>query len=200
MPRDIYAKEGTRYRTLNRFVLLKINSEEALLQPVPSDFPYSQGAEYNLELGGIARDYRQGAIATSKNIVLQEIFSAFAPGLLRVASFPVAFTKLQINVHHIRYAAFAGSPSRNSPPGYHKDGERFISVHLLDRRHLCGGINRIANNSRKQVAEFTLRQPGESFLIDDEKVWHSVDEMTVAEGEELGTRDILLIDYVPIPT
>ena len=200
LPSDLYAKEANRRRTLNRFVLEVISPAEALLQPSSSDSLYCQSENYNPELGGIARHYEQGAVACLNNIVLQEIFSAFALSLCRIASFSTAIRKFCINVHHIRYSASAGSPARNSPPGYHKDGERFISVHLLDRRNLLGGMNRIADNKRKEIAEFTLQEPGECFLIDDEKVWHSVDEMTIAPGATLGTRDILLIDYLPTAT
>jgi len=199
LPKDVYAEGANRYRTLNRFFLEVLSPERALLQEDGSGAAYEQTKIYNPELGGIARDYPRSVVVCETNLVLREIVSAFAAVFCRItrATFPQRF---DLNVHHVRYLAIPGAPSRNSPSGYHKDGERFISVHLLGRTDMVGGANKITGNDRRLLADFTLQRRGECFLIDDDRVWHSIEEMSAALGAAAGTRDILLIDYVPAST
>jgi hypothetical protein len=196
LPRDAYANEANRYRTFNRLLLKVFSPDTAELQDECSGTPYIQTKNYNPELGGVARRYPPSAVISEKNLVLQEILSTFATSLCRVA-YGAYLGTFRVNVHHVRYLATQASPSRNSPSGLHKDGERFISVHLLTRKDMSGGANKIAGNDHEMLAEFTLERPGQCFLIDDEKVWHSIEEMYVGPGATVGTRNILLIDYLP---
>lgn len=188
---DTYAPDAGRCRSLNRF---RWNNTSARLEEAGNNAPYCQSSTYNPELGDMQRRYPVSAVLSASNSVLVEIADVFAPALCRIASSPA----LLINVHHVRYWCRPGRPARNSPSGLHKDGERFISVHLISRRDLKGGMNRIADNERRCIAEFTLEHPGDCFLIDDTQVFHGVDEMQVSRGAPQGTRDILLVDYIPV--
>jgi hypothetical protein len=195
LPHDSYAEAASRYRTFNRFELQILTAERARLRENLASAGYAQSKQYNPELGGVVRRYERNPVVGETNSVLEEIVSTFAPVLHRVAGLDFS-SRFVINVHQVRYLARAGMPSRNSPSGFHKDGERFISVHLLARHNIAGDITRIASNDKALLEEFTL-VPGECFLIDDEKVWHSIGEMSAAPRTLMGTRDILLIDYLP---
>jgi hypothetical protein len=192
LPPDIYAPGSGRSRTFNRFKA-RTGHDGVLVTPVTLDAPYSQDAAYNPEFGGLARHYPPSGVIGARHAVIEEIAGRLVPSLCALSG----VRHMTMNVHHIRYAATPGAPARNSPPGWHKDGERFISVHLIARRDIDGGSNRVADNDRRQLLEFVLNEPGDCFLIDDTRVWHAVDEIRAAPGAALGTRDILLIDYLP---
>lgn len=178
LPVDQYAKDAGRFRTLNRFMLELVDPLTAKFDEIRSTSPYRQAAIYNPELGDMSRKYQRGSHLDDNNLVLREVMASVAPSLFKLT----AATSLPVNVHHVRYRAMPDRPARNSPAGFHKDGERFISVHLIDRSDILGGANHIADNDKKLLASFTLQKPGDSFLIDDNAVWHSVDDMSVAPG------------------
>lgn len=189
---DVYAPDAGRCRSLNRFRWNDTSLGPRLVD-AGNAAPYRQSSVYNPELGDVHRKYPTSAALNASSTVLVEIAGTIAPALCRIASSPL----LLINVHHVRYCCRPARPARNSPAGLHKDGERFISVHLIARRDVIGGMNRIADNERRCIAEFTLERPGDCFLIDDDRVWHGVDMMEVSAGASQGIRDILLIDYIP---
>jgi hypothetical protein len=194
LPRDVYAPGSGRSRTFNRLEARAGGDGGVVVSLLASDTPYSQDAAYNPELGGLARHYPPSAVLGAGHAAIEEIAGRFAPALCALSG----VSRLTINVHHIRYEATPGSPAWNSPSGWHKDGERFISVHLIARRGIEGGANRVAGNDRRELAEFLLAEPGDCFLIDDTRVWHAVDEIRAAPGATRATRDILLIDYLPV--
>jgi hypothetical protein len=193
LPRDEYALDAGRYRSFDRYILTCRADNMARLEATPTATPYRQSLAYNPELGDIARRYPRSRVLRPENTALLEIMRCTVP-VLRCLAGAVSF---MINVHHIRYLVLPDRPARNSPAGYHRDGERFISVHLLDRQHVVGGANRIADQAENMLSEFTLTEPGDCFIIDDDLVLHAVDEMTVEPSAASGTRDILLIDYMP---
>jgi hypothetical protein len=196
LPRDTYAEDASRYRTLNRFRIVVLDRNQASLWEDTSEPAYEQTKHHNPELGGIPRHYERSSLICETNPVIKEILGTFIGALCEVVDNGKQ-TIFDVNVHHIRYLAQPGKPSRNSPAGFHKDGERFISVHLLDRSNVEGGANRIADNQLRVLSEFTMQRAGECFLIDDEMVWHSVDAISTTNRSEAGTRDILVIDYLP---
>lgn len=193
LSRDAYVEDVDRYRSLDRYTLHRLDSARARLELVSTLAPYVQSPIYNPEFGAVARHYEGSAVLSIRDSVLAEIFCTITPALFALFETSV----IQIQVHHVRYAASVNRPARNSPPGYHKDGEPFISVHLLARRCVRGGANSLTDNEGRELTRFTLRAPGDCYLIDDGAVWHIVEEMTVSPGAVVGTRDILLMDYLP---
>jgi hypothetical protein len=193
LPRDEYALEAGRYRTFNVYALEYRPDGTASLEEMRTDISYRQDAEHNPELGNISRAYPPSRVLEPDNAALIEILSRS----IRVFSALCGSRTFRIHAHHIRYLALPDRPARNSPPGYHRDGERFISVHLLARDGVTGGANRIADDRETLICDFTLAEPGDCFVIDDDRVLHAVDEISVQPGKLSGTRDILLVDYVP---
>jgi hypothetical protein len=193
LPQDEYAVEAGRYRTFNVYTLDYLANGTATLEGMQAGIAYRQDADYNPELGNISRAYPPSRVLQPNNAVLIEILSRTVP----VLSARCGSTTFRIHAHHIRYLALPDRPARNSPTGYHRDGERFISVHLLARDGVLGGANRIADDREMLISDFTLAEPGDCFLVDDDRVLHAVDEIFVQPNMLSGTRDILLVDYVP---
>jgi hypothetical protein len=105
--------------------------------------------------------------------------------------------KYLVNMHVIRFAATPGRLCDTSPPGLHKDGEKYISTHLLGRCGVQGGEVIITDNDKREIDRFTMRESGECYVFDDDRIWHMLTPVAVMEGNEFGYRDTLAFDFLP---
>jgi hypothetical protein len=100
------------------------------------------------------------------------------------------------NVHLMRMEAKENYPCDTSPKGLHKDGENFICVYLLNKSNVKGGINCITDNNKNILDQFSLDKIGESYIIKDEMVWHSLSPVECKDESSIAIRDTLLIDFI----
>jgi len=100
------------------------------------------------------------------------------------------------NVHMMRMEAQANLPCHTSPKGLHKDGEDYICLYLMNKSNVKGGINTITDNDKNILDQFSLNNPGESYIIKDEKVWHSLSAVECNDESSIAIRDTLLIDFI----
>jgi len=192
LPRDSYYATGDRFRTFNRYAAT-IVADGVEVVTVPSDEPYEQLEKYNTTLGGVKRQYQ----AQPEPI-------ANLPGIARIIAHHLAGLpwsrvggRYDVNMHIKRFLASPGRPCDTSPPGFHKDGEKYLATHLLARCGARGGEVVITDNSRQELDRFTMKEMGECYLFDDEKVWHMLTPVEAAEGNDMAFRDILLFDILP---
>src|ERR1700739_2296083 len=106
-------------------------------------------------------------------------------------------TRYLVNVHLIRFAATPGRPWDTSPPGLHKDGEKYIATHLLGCCGTSGGEVIITDNDKQAMDRFTMRECGECYVFDDDRIWHMLTPIAVREGNEYAYRDTLAFDMLP---
>src|SRR5438876_7577344 len=90
-------------------------------------------------------------------------------------------TKYLINDHLIRFTATPGRPCDTSPPGLHKDGEKYIATHLVGRCGAQGGEVIITDNGKQEMDRFTMRESGECYVFDDDRIWHMRSEEHTSE-------------------
>jgi len=102
-----------------------------------------------------------------------------------------------VNVHLIRFTAMPGRPCDTSPPGLHKDGEKYIATHLLARCGAQGGEVIITDNDKHEMDRFTMRESGECYVFDDDRIWHMLTPVAVMEGNRYAYRDTLAFDMLP---
>lgn len=105
--------------------------------------------------------------------------------------------KYLVNMHVIRFAATPGRPCNTSPRGLHKDGEKYISTHLLGRRGGQGGEVIITDNDKREIDRFTMRESGDCYVFDYDRIWHMLTPVAVMEGNEFAYRDTLAFDLLP---
>jgi hypothetical protein len=192
IPRDQYYPGGDRFRSLNR---LHAEIVEGGVKVWSSDqtTPYVQLEKYNTTLGGQPREYVPlpdsiaGAAGVHKLIAYH----------LRYLPLSKLGTRYLVNLHLIRFTATPGRPCDTSPPGLHKDGEKYIVTHLLGRCGAQGGEVVITDNDKLEIDRFIMREAGECYVFDDERVWHMLTPVAAMEGNQFAYRDTLAFDMLP---
>jgi hypothetical protein len=192
IPKDKYYDGGDRYRSLNRLraeiveggVRVWLNEEIT---------PYVQLEKYNTTLGGQKREYAPLSRAIAGCIGVRKMIAYH----LRYLPLSAVGMRYLVNMHVIRFAATPGRPCDTSPPGLHKDGEKYIATHLLARCGAHGGEVIITDNDKHEMDRFTMRESGECYVFDDDRIWHMLTPVAVMEGNEYAYRDTLAFDMLP---
>ena len=130
IPRDKYYEGGDRYRSLNR-VRAEIVEGGVKVWLSQETTPYVQLKKYNTTIGGQPREYAPLPPAIAGSIGVRKMIAHH----LQYLPLSTVGTRYLVNVHLIRFTATPGRPCDTSPPGLHKDGEKYIATHLLGR---CG--------------------------------------------------------------
>jgi hypothetical protein len=212
LPVDTYATNTVRERRYHEFVVLpwlRIAKPYPTIRENGQSFvEYMQTTYANPQYKGIGRRFAAFSPAQLKNRwLLHTIWNSLdiMPDEVRKRTRP-----LLAGMHIIRLVATSGKPGYSSPGTLHQDDEPFFTITLLDRSpHITGGGNVIAKPehagkmpvdvSRKDIlAEFDLRQPGESYAVLDNMVSHHVDHIEVPRGAPRGIRTILAIEFIPL--
>jgi hypothetical protein len=192
IPRDQYYDEGDRYRSLNR-LRAEIVEGGVKVWSTDESTPYVQLEKYNTTIGGQPREYAPlpqaiaGAAGVHKMIAYH----------LRSLPLSAVGTRYLVNMHVIRFTATPGRPCDTSPPGLHKDGEKYIATHLLGRCGAQGGEVIITDNDKHEIDRFTMRESGECYVFDDDRIWHMLTPVAVLDSNQYAHRDTLAFDMLP---
>lgn len=190
--KDKYYDGGDRYRSLNR-LRAEIVEGGVKVWSTHESTPYVQLEKYNTTLGGQQREYASLPQASAGAIGVRKMIAYH----LRYLPLSAIGTRYLVNMHVIRFMATPGRPCDTSPPGLHKDGEKYIATHLLGRCGAEGGEVIITNNDKREIDRFTMRELGECYVFDDERIWHMLTPVAVREGNEYAYRDTLAFDMLP---
>lgn len=192
VPRDQYYEGGDRYRSLNRF-RAEIAAGGVRIWPADDAEPYVQLEKYNTTLGGKPREYAPlpKTIADTAGVRKMIAHHLMYLPLSRVG------VSYSVNMHVIRFAASPSRPCDTSPPGLHKDGEKYLATHLLARCAAQGGEVVVADNDKRELSRFTLRELGECYVFDDDRVWHMLTPVEVLELNQFAYRDTVTFDLLP---
>jgi hypothetical protein len=190
--RDKYYEGGDRYRSLNR-LRAEIVEGGVRVWLTEESTPYVQLEKYNTTLGGQKREYPPLPPAIAGSIGVRKMI-AYHPHYLPLSAVGARYL---VNMHVIRFAATPGRPCDTSPPGLHKDGEKYIATHLLARCGAQGGEVIITDNDKHELDRFTMRESGECYVFDDDRIWHMLTPVAVLEGNQFAYRDTLAFDMLP---
>jgi hypothetical protein len=99
----------------------------------------------------------------------------------------------EIGLHMVRIVAEPAAAGLPTPEGRHRDGHRFVGMHLL-RRENCGGGHSLLYTNGGEVpdVELTLLEPLDALIVVDSALEHEVTRIEGAGGR--GLRDMLLVD------
>ena len=192
MPRDQYYDSGTRFRTLNRFGA-RIVEGGVEVAPCDDSKPYVQLEKYNTTLGGQPRRYAPLPADVANSAGVRKLMAHH----LKYLPWSEVGKSYSVNLHVIRFAATPSRPCDTSPPGLHKDGEKYLATHLLARCGAGGGEVIITDNDKREMDRFTLREAGECYVFDDDRIWHMLTPVETLEGNEFAFRDTLAFDLLP---
>jgi hypothetical protein len=141
IPKDKYY-EGDGYRSLSRLRGEVVEGGVRVWSSEEST-PYVQLKKYNTTLGGQPRECARLPPQIADSIGVRKMIAHH----LHYLPLSTVGTRYLVNVHLIRFTATPGRPCDTSPPGLHKDGEKYIATHLLGR---CGEVI-ITDNDKHEI-------------------------------------------------
>jgi hypothetical protein len=191
---DRYLKAATTYR-FRRYAAYDYFSLEGSLRQKPHQgFRQTTTEGMNNPYAGQERIFAPLTEDIANGQCLRILIKANIELFSRLLASPISHWT--VGVHQIRVlgtSAAAGSPT---PEGIHRDGYRFLASHLVNSSNLAGGASRIYDGGRKLIKEVAMRQPGDTVLLDDRRVYHEATPIYPLNSN-LGKakRDVIVISY-----
>ena len=185
---DEFLPEGQRSR-LRRYGRMRAEPGPAgvSLAALPAA-PFQQSADLMPLYGGQARAFAPIDAEVLASTTLRTIVSGDAI----LAGAVTGKSRFLVGIHMIRVRADVGDCSMVTPEGIHRDGHNFIGMHLISR-DACAGGDSVIHHPGNRVTRLCLTEPGESILLDDQRVWHQVEP--IRGMGKTGLRDMLIIDF-----
>ncbi len=97
--------------------------------------------------------------------------------------------------HQFRIEAASGAPGFPTPEGVHHDGVDFVLISMIARTNLSGGETVIEDDAGTRLAQFVLRDPLDTALLDDPRVRHGVTPVAPADAGLASCRDVLVVTW-----
>jgi hypothetical protein len=188
---DTYMADGGRYRR-RRFAVFRATAEGILRKPHQ---PHYQSRDYNPLNGDIERWFEPVTDRIAAHPALRAIldtcyrlFHGLTPEITRPASW-------HVEIHQFRIEANAGEAGQPTPEGMHRDGVDWVLVLLIDRINVQSGETTIADQRRRPLGSFTLTEPLDAAVTDDNRVYHGVTPVTPLDPTRPGHRDVLVVTF-----
>ncbi|SUX55799.1 Uncharacterized protein conserved in bacteria [Chromobacterium vaccinii] len=191
LPQDPYLKDGAtfRQRRIGRFIFRDVNGH---IDPT-SCTQFFQSKAINSYAGGVERTFSPLHDVTYHNKLLHYIIANSLEHFC--SAFGVRNDCWDITLHQFRIVANGEVVGLPTPEGIHRDGHKFISMHLIGRENMTGGVSSIYNDAGDKQVELTLQQPLDSLFVADEWMKHGVTPIRVVDPGRPAYRDLLVIDY-----
>ncbi len=189
LPVDQYLPEDARLRR-RRFAIYDVAASGAATREPHQ--PHFQHRAYNQLFGGIERwfDPIADAIATGETMMTvlgccAATFRSLAPSVPR----------WHVEVHQFRIEARADRDGEPTPEGVHRDGVDFVLVLLVRRRNIVSGVTTAYDLEGVPLGTFTLTEPLDAALVDDNRVAHGVTPVAPLDPTRPGCRDVLVVTF-----
>lgn len=186
---DPYMADGGSYRKRRHATLSALPSSR-LFQISPHQ-PHFQSLHYNPLNGGVARHFEPiereiltGATMTSLITLGCELFGRLSP-----------YYPWHVEVHQFRIEADGGKQGRPTPEGIHRDGVNYVMMMMVQRKNLVAGATTVYDLDKTRLDDFTLQQPLEMAIVNDERVYHGVTPIVQLDPTTPATRDVLVITF-----
>ncbi len=186
---DTYMADGGRYRKRRHAAFAMMPGSDAIRRKPHQ--PHYQSRDYNTLNGGVERWFqpvlpRVGAGATMSAILraCRELFDA-------LTKVPV----WHIEVHQFRIEARPGEAGRPTPEGMHRDGVDQVLVLLVRRENVRSGETSIHDLAGHKLGSFTLTEPLDAALVDDNRVFHGVTPVEPVDPARPAYRDVLVVTF-----
>jgi hypothetical protein len=188
---DTYMADGGRYRR-RRFAAFSAGAAGIRRKPHQ---PHYQSRDYNALNGGIARwfepikpDIASHPAMTAILETSLEIFTASTPADARPPSW-------HVELHQFRIETRLDENGQPTPEGLHRDGVDWVLVLLVRRQNVASGETSINDLQKKHLGSFTLTDPMEAALVDDDRVYHGVTAVTPIDPAAPAYRDVLVATF-----
>ena len=184
---DTYMADGGRYRK-RRFAAFSARDGAITRKPHQ---PHYQSRDYNALNGGVERWFTP---------ILPEIAaSASLAAVLRFCR--DLFERLSdirawhIELHQFRIEARTDEAGKPTPEGTHRDGVDFVLVLMIRRHNLTEGVTTVHDLTGRVLGSFTLTEPLDAAVVDDNRVMHGVTPVVPADTAQPAFRDVLVVTF-----
>ncbi|WP_338662578.1 2OG-Fe dioxygenase family protein [Pararoseomonas sp. SCSIO 73927] len=184
---DAYMADGGRYRLRRHAILRAAPGEPAVRAP---HGPHFQATRHNALNGGIDRWFEPVADEVWSGPVLRTLVEG-ARGVFDRLSPETAW---HVEIHQFRIEARTEEAGKPTPEGMHSDGVDFVMVMMVGRENVAGGVTGIEIDGR-EAASFTLSEPMDAVLLDDNRVKHGVTPIHPIDPARPGHRDVLVVTF-----
>jgi hypothetical protein len=189
MPLDGYMADGGRYRRRRYAVLSAEPSSDGFA--VEPHQPHYQSLSYNSLNGGVPRHFEpiEEVILTGPTMsgligLGCELFGRLSP-----------YSHWHIEAHQFRIEPRADAFGKPTPEGTHRDGRDFVLMALIDRVNIVGGVTTIYDLEGEPLDEFTLTEPLDLAITNDERVLHGVTPIAPKDPTRPSHRDVLVATF-----
>ena len=188
---DTYMADGGRYRR-RRFAVFRATPEGVVRKPHQ---PHYQSRDYNPLNGDIERWFEPVQPEIAAHPALRAILDTchrLFHGLTPAATRPPSW---HVEIHQFRIEANGAEAGQPTPEGMHRDGVDWVLVLLVDRVNIASGETTIADQRRRPLGSFTLTDPLDAAVTDDNRVYHGVTPVTPLDKTRPGHRDVLVVTF-----
>jgi hypothetical protein len=186
---DEYLAEGRRCRR-RRFAVYGIDRRQAI-ERQPHQ-PHYQRPDYNILFGGIERWFAPVETEVGSGPTMLAVLR-FCDRLFRACMRSAA--AWHVEVHQFRIEARIDAPGQPTPEGVHRDGVDFVLVLLVSRDNIVSGTTTVYTPGGDALGSFTLTEPLDAALVDDNRVAHGVTPVTPLDPARPGHRDVLVVTF-----
>jgi hypothetical protein len=186
---DPYLVDGARFRKRRFGVFDADSAGHVWRQPHQ---PHFQHRDYNKLFGGIERWFEPIATEIASGQTLQTIvrfcarcFGGLAPDVAR----------WRVEVHQFRIEARSDAPGQPTPEGVHRDGVDYVLVLLVARANIADGVTSVYDRDGRVLGSFTLADPFDATLVDDNRVAHGVTPVAPVDPSLPAHRDVLVVTF-----
>lgn len=184
---DTYMADGGRYRK-RRHAAFRAGPDGIVRK---ANQPHYQSRDFNALNGGIARWFEPMLDAAAGTAAFQGIVR-YCAGLFDGLTPAPAW---HVEVHQFRIEARPDAAGRPTPEGMHQDGVDWVLVLMVDRENIAEGETSIHGLDRSELGSFTLREPLDSALVDDHRVFHGVTPVRALDPAKPAHRDVLVVTF-----
>ncbi|MBO0711046.1 MAG: 2OG-Fe dioxygenase family protein [Acetobacteraceae bacterium] len=186
---DVYMADGGRYRR-RRHAAFTMRPGSASIHRKPHQ-PHYQSRDYNPLNGGVERWFQPVAPAIGAGATMTAILSACRDLFDRLTAVPA----WHIEVHQFRIESRPGEAGQPTPEGMHRDGVDQVLVLLVRRENVRSGETSIHDLAGHKLGSFTLAEPLEAALVDDNRVFHGVTPVEAVDPQRPAFRDVLVVTF-----
>ena len=188
---DAYMADGGRYRR-RRFACFRAGAGGIARK---RHQPHYQSRDYNPLNGGIQRWFEPVTEATGSHPALGAILATCHMLFDRLTPAPLRPASWHVEIHQFRIEARSGHEGRPTPEGMHRDGVDWVLVLLVSRVNISEGETSIGDLAMHPLGSFTLTDPLDSAVTDDNRVHHGVTPVTPLDSTRPGHRDVLVVTF-----
>ena len=188
---DTYMADGGRYRR-RRFACFRAAGDGVSRKPHQ---PHYQSRDYNPLNGGIERWFEPVTDRIAVHPALRAILETCHTLFERLTLPPLRPPSWHVETHQFRIEARQGIEGRPTPEGMHRDGVDWVLVLLVSRVNIASGETSIADAGQRPLGSFTLADPMDAAVTDDNRVYHGVTPVTPLDPAQPGHRDVLVVTF-----